>query len=428
VSNVFVLDPDKHPLDPVHPGYARRLLSQGKAVVFRRFPFTIILKQSSQQTQGHPLRLKLDPGARTTGIALVDDTSGAVVFAAELSHRGQAITTALDGRRTVRQSRRKRHTRYRKSRFANRRRKQGWIAPSLKSRVEQIITWVKRLRRLCPLAALSLELVTFDLHKMEQPEICGVDYQQGTLAGYEVREYLLEKWGRTCAYCGKGGLPLQIEHIQPRSKGGTNRISNLALACASCNQAKGNRDIQEFLKHQPERLQQILSQARTPLKDAAAVNSTRWQLFEQLKQLGFPLETGSGGRTKFNRTRLGLPKTHWLDAACVGASTPAILYMTGVVPLQIIATGHGNRQICGVNKYGFPIRHRKRQKVHYGYQTGDLVRAVVPAGLKTAGIHQGRVLARATGSFDIATAQGRVAGVNARYCQPVHRNDGYSYQ
>jgi hypothetical protein len=81
-----------------------------------------------------------------------------------------------------------------------------------------------------------------------------------------------------------------------------------------------------------------------------------------------------------------------------------------------------------VNKYGFPIRHRKRQKVHAGYQTGDLVRAVVPAGLKTAGTHQGRVLARATGSFDIATSHGRVAGVNARYCHPIHRNDGYSYQ
>jgi 5-methylcytosine-specific restriction endonuclease McrA len=428
VSNVFVLDTHKRPLDPVHPGHARRLLNQGKAAVFRRYPFTIILKHPSHPTEGHSLRIKLDPGATTTGIAIVDDASGAVVFAAELSHRGQAIKTALDGRRTVRHARRRRHTRYRKPRFANRRRKKGWLPPSLKSRVEQIITWVERLRRLCPVAALSLELVKFDLQKMNQPEISGVHYQQGTLAGYEVREYLLEKWERTCAYCGKGRLPLQIEHIQPKSKGGTDRISNLCLACEPCNLAKGSRDIQEFLHQQPERLKKILAQARAPLKDAAAVNSTRWLLFEEVKQLGLPVETGSGGRTKFNRTQRGLPKTHWLDAACVGTSTPATLSVKECIPLLIAATGHGNRQICGVNKYGFPIRHRKRQKVHAGYQTGDLVRAVVPAGLKTAGTHQGRVLARATGSFDIATSHGRVAGVNARYCHPIHRNDGYSYQ
>ncbi len=271
---MFVLDTQRRPLDPVHPGHARRLLTQGKAAVLRRFPFTIILKDPGHPAKERPLRIKVDPGARTTGIAIVDDASGAVVFAAELTHRGEAITTALDARRTVRRSRRKRHTRYRQPRYANRRRKKGWIAPSLSSRVANILTWVKRLMRRCPIAALSLELVKFDLQQMEQPEISGVHYQQGTLAGYEVREYLLEKWARRCAYCGQEGVPLQIEHIHPQSRGGTNRISNLTLACQSCNRAKGNREIQEFLQRRPERLKLILSQARTPLKDAAAVNST----------------------------------------------------------------------------------------------------------------------------------------------------------
>lgn len=262
MSLVFVLDTQRRPLDPVHPGHARRLLTQGKAAVLRTYPFTIVLKRKVEEANPHPLRIKLDPGARTTGIAIVDDASGTVVFAAELTHRGEAVTTALAARRTVRRSRRKRHTRYRKPRYANRRRKKGWIAPSLSSRVENILTWVTRLMRLCPVAALSLELVKFDLQQMEQPEISGVQYQQGTLAGYEIREYLLEKWARRCAYCGQEGVPLQIEHIQPKSRGGTDRLRNLALACEPCNRAKGSRDIREFLQQQPERLKLILSQAR----------------------------------------------------------------------------------------------------------------------------------------------------------------------
>jgi hypothetical protein len=84
--------------------------------------------------------------------------------------------------------------------------------------------------------------------------------------------------------------------------------------------------------------------------------------------------------------------------------------------------------MCYPAKFGFPQRHRQRKKVHHGFQTGDLVRAVVPAGLKTEGTHVGRVLARATGSFDIGVKGRLVEGVNRRYCQPIHRNDGYNYQ
>jgi len=130
--------------------------------------------------------------------------------------------------------------------------------------------------RVCPIAALSLELVKFDLQAMEQPEISGITYQQGTLAGYELREYLLEKWRRTCAYCGAQEVPLQVEHIQSRAKGGSSRVSNLCLACEPCNVKKGTQDIGVFLTHQPDLLQRLLTQAKTPLKDATAVNTTRW--------------------------------------------------------------------------------------------------------------------------------------------------------
>ncbi len=167
-------------------------------------------------------------------------------------------------------------------------------------------------------------------------------------------------------------IPLQVEHLHPRAKLGTDRISNLTLACQPCNTAKATQDIREFLKDKPDVLARILTQVKAPFKDATAVNATRWALFERLKMLGLPVECGSGGLTKFNRTQRHLPKTHWCDAACVGASTPSVLSTDAVVPLLITATGHGNRQMCGTNKYGFPSRHRQRQKHHYGYQTGDM--------------------------------------------------------
>lgn len=426
MSNVFVLDTKKHPLHPVHPGRARILLSSGKAAVFKRYPFTIVMKEAITP-ESIALRLKIDPGSKTTGLAIVNDATGEVVFGAELQHRGHAIKKRLDERRAVRRSRRHRHTRYRKPRFKNRVRHKSWLPPSLESRVANIMTWVQRLQKLCPFTAISQELVRFDTQAMQKPEIEGVGYQQGTLAGYETREYLLEKWHRTCAYCGKGDIPLQIEHIHPRANGGTDRISNLTLACEPCNQAKGTQDIRVFLAKKPEVLTRILAQAKSPLKDVPAVNATRWTLYERLEQCGLPVECGTGGRTKYNRTMRHLPKTHWLDAACVGASTPEVLQVAHVVPLIITATGHGCRQLCLMNTFGFPRTTAKQAKKVKGFQTGDIVKAIVTTG-KKAGTYIGRVAVRTSGSFNITTAQATVQGIGYKYCHIIHRGDGYRYE
>jgi 5-methylcytosine-specific restriction endonuclease McrA len=415
MSKVFVLNADKTPLNPVHPGQARLLLTQGRAAVFRHYPFTIILKEEVHDAQIEPLRLKIDPGSKTTGLAVVNDATGEVVWAAELTHRGQAIKARLDARRAIRRGRRTRKTRHRAPRFLNRRRPDDWLPPSLESRVANVTTWVARLRRLCPIAALSMELVKFDTHLMQDPDIGGVAYQQGELAGYEVREYLLEKWGRRCAYCGATGVPLHVEHIVPRSRHGSDRVSNLCIACEPCNQAKGSRTAAEC--GHPE----VQAKAKAPLKDAAAVNATRWALFHRLAGSGLPLETGTGGRTKFNRTQQALSKTHWLDAACVGASTPLLLHVERISPLLIAARGHGNRQMCATDRYGFPKRERVRCKSYLGFRTGDLVRAVVPAG-KFAGTHVGCVTIRQRPSF-------RINGhdVHPRHCTHLQQGDGYAY-
>ena len=417
---VFVLDTNKKPLTPCKPSMAHKLLTANKAAVFRMYPFTIILNKIVVAIP-EPSTIKIDPGSKTTGIALVQREK--IIWGAELTHRGQTIKASLESRRSLRRGRRNRHTRYRQARFLNRTRLKGWLAPSLQHRVENTLTWVKRLIKLAPIDLIVQELVRFDLQQIENPEISGMEYQQGTLFGYEVREYLLNKWDRKCAYCGVDNVPLQIEHIHPKAKGGTNRISNLCLACEKCNVKKGTQNIEQFLAKKPEVLKRILSQAKRPLKDAAAVNSTRWELFNRLKETGLTISTGAGGLTKFNRTRLNFPKTHWLDAACVG-QIESLKILTNK-PLLIKANGHGTRQMCRTNKFGFPSRYVPRIKFVKGFQTGDIVKAIVASG-KKIGSYIGRVAVRTSGSFNIWASE-LVSGISYKYCKIVHRKDGYSY-
>jgi 5-methylcytosine-specific restriction endonuclease McrA len=418
---VCVLDTNRTALTPCKPSVARKLLNAGKAKVFRLYPFTIILKKEVSDNP-EPLTLKIDPGSKTTGLAILSGCN--LIWVAELTHRGQAIKASLESRRSLRRGRRNRHTRYRQARFLNRSRSKGWLAPSLQHRVATIITWVKKLSKFAPIQSIFQELVRFDLQQLENPEISGVEYQQGELAGYEVREYLLEKWDRKCAYCSTENVPLQVEHIHPKAKGGSNRISNLCLACESCNIKKGTQDIQVFLKKKPDVLKQVLSQAKRPLKDATAVNSTRWALFTQLKGVKLEVKTGSGGLTKFNRTRLGLPKTHFFDAACVGNTD--VLFVIASQPLIIKATGHGSRQMCRTDKFGFPSRYVPRFKFVKGFQTGDIAKAIVTSG-KKVGTYTGRVAVRSTGNFNISASIGLIQGISHRYCQQIHQKDGYNY-
>jgi hypothetical protein len=184
--------------------------------------------------------------------------------------------------------------------------------------------------------------------------------------GYESREYLLNKWERKCAYFGVENIAGQVKHIYPRAKGGSNRISNLCLACPSYHQKKEAKNIEQFLAKKHDIRKRILAQAKRPLKEAA-VNSTRWALFNRLKETGLPVVTGSGGLTKFNRTRLQLPKTHWLDVVCVG-QVESLEVLTHK-PLLIKSTGHPTRQIGDTDKFGFASRYVPRNKSVKGFQT-----------------------------------------------------------
>jgi 5-methylcytosine-specific restriction endonuclease McrA len=283
------------------------------------------------------------------------------------------------------------------------------------------MTWVNKLKKLANITGISLELVKFDTQAIQNSEISGKQYQQGELQGYEVREYLLEKFNRTCAYCGVKHVPLQIEHIIPKAKGGTNRISNLTLACDKCNKAKGCLSIEAYLKDKPNLLKKIKSQVKTSLKDSAAVNSTRWELWRQLTSI-FPVECGSGALTKFNRTKQSLPKTHWLDAACVGKNTPELKEIK-ITPLYIKSYGRGTRQVWQTDSFGFPKRSKSKNKVKFGIRTGDWVKAIVSKG-KLKGIYVGRVMTRATLQFKVD----KVDGIHPKCMKVLQRNDGYEYK
>ena len=258
---VFVLSNDQQPLDPCHPARARQLLKTGSAATQRHSPFTIVLKgRTGAASTPHAHRLKVDPGSKTTGMALVQEEGGRVAWVGELNHRRHAIRAALLQRRAVRRARRQRHTR-----------PHGMV-----------------------------------------PEPPAPAWLGGPQSGESGQEY--RNVGHTAA------------------------------------------------------------------------------------------ESVSGH----------------------GASTPAHLRVGPVQPLPIRATGHGHRQMAGLNKYGMTVRHRTRTKRHVGFQTGDMVRARVPMG-KRAGVHVGRVLVRASGSFDVQTVRGRQAGISYRYLTPLHRQAGYSY-
>jgi 5-methylcytosine-specific restriction endonuclease McrA len=375
-------------------------------------------------------------------LAVINESTAEVVWAAELKHRSQLIKKALESRRSLRSGRRSRKTRYRPARWLNRVRNNPvftntegavitgkWLPPSLQHRVEVVMTWVERLQRYLPITALSQEIMRFDTQKLQNPEISGVEYQQGTLHGYEVREYLLEKWSRKCAYCGARDTRLEINHIVARSRGGSDRVSNLTLACRSCREQRGASNLEEFLATRPALLMKLQSQAQVSLRDVAAINSTRFVLLERLKARGLPVEVSSGGETKFNRNQQQIPRSHWLNAVCIGPNTPENLKWDQVQPLAIKAMGHGKRQMVNVDAFGFPRGKPKGTPVH-PFRTGDVVRAAIPKG-KYVGEYEERISSIKTSETRVGIpnkkGQGTIYLQTKYITTKIFSSDGFDY-
>jgi hypothetical protein len=440
MQRVFVLSSKKHPLMPCHSAKARALLRDKKASIFKRYPFTIILHERDEgDTQ--PLEQKVDTGSKVTGIALNLHGKYGIktIFAANLKHRGHHVSDSLTSRAQQRRARRARKTRYRQPRFLNRAKPKGWLAPSLLSRVHNCETWTFRLIKIAPITDIALETARFDMQIMDNPNISGIEYQQGTLMGFELREYLLQRDKHTCQYCGGASNDniLNLDHKHPRAKGGSNRVSNLIISCVTCNEAKNAMLLPEWLSKinrsksklnlaRQARLPKIIANKTNTLRDAAAVNTIRYKVGDVLKKTGLPTTFWSGGRTKKNRTEQGYNKDHWVDAACTGITGEKVYISRKLIPLTITATGHGSRQMCRVNQYGFQRTRAKQQSRIHGFTTGDIIIANVPSG-KKKGIYTGRVAVRASGYFNITTNNATVQGINYKHCQTIHCRDGYHY-
>ncbi|MFH8490689.1 RNA-guided endonuclease IscB [Streptomyces longisporoflavus] len=440
-GRVFVLARDRQPLMPCHPARARELLDKGRAVVHRQAPFTIRLKdRTSVDSEVDGVQLRIDPGSKATGIALTDEKKESShrgesvlvrrgLMSAELRHRGGQISRCMKQRAGYRHRRRSANLRHRAARSDNRARPEGWLVPSVRHRVDTTVSLVNRFCRYAPVTEVHVESVAFDSHSMSVGrQLRGVEYRDGALAGTDVRAHLLAARGKVCGYCGATGVPLNIDHIHPVSRGGSSRLSNLELACVPCNQAKGSTPVTRFLADRPGRLAKILAQTRTPLRDAAAMNSTRVQLLEALGALGPPVHAWPGGRTHRNRMAMALEKTHTIDALAVGDLDRENGGKIVRVPARVLivkATGRGSYARTTPDRFGFPRLRRARIKQHFGYVTGDLVRATVPTGT-WAGIWRGRVSVRARGQHSITTPTGRI-NVSHRNLRLLQRGDGYAY-
>lgn len=296
---VPVLNMRGEPLMPTTPRKARMLLAADKAEVVSRTPFVIRLLYATGEAKQN-ITLGIDSGYKTAGYSAVTKTRE--LIAGELELRTD-IRRLLEKRRAYRRTRRARLW-YREPRFSNRGgRDEGWLAPSLQHKYRSHIKLIERLKRTLPITKVVIEVAGFDQQKMQNPEINGVEYQQGELQGYEAREYLLEKWGRKCAYCGKKDVPLEIEHIIPKSQGGSNRVSNLTISCHECNQKKGKLTAAEF------GYPRIQKYAKQSLKATAFMNNIRWKLVNELG-----CGRTYGYITKHDRIKYGLEKSHVNDA------------------------------------------------------------------------------------------------------------------
>lgn len=420
---VFVLDRRGRPLMPCTEKRARLMLERQRARVHRVMPFVIRLTDRlREESTLQPVRIKIEPGSKITGLALVreDRKVTTVLNLFELVHRGRQISEGLSARSNFRRRRRSNNLRYRAPHFANPVRTRGWLPPSLRHRVDTIKSWVTRFIRWVPVSGLANELVRYDLGA----ENAGAAAENEHVTAYEIRAYLLDKWGRQCAYCGSDRQHLLNDWIDLRSEREPGRhISGWTLACASCIARRAGREIGEFVTD-PARVDRLRNWISAPQRDRAAVDSTRSAIAQYLSTTGIPVELSSGGRTKWNRTRLALPKSQALDAVCVGV-VGAVAYWR-VPVLTIKCTGRGRYQRTLVDAQGFPRAYLMRSKRIHNIQTGDRVRATVPTG-KKAGTHVGSVAVRSRGYFDVRTPEGPVTGIHHRYCVVLQRADGYSY-
>ena len=310
---VYVLSKTGQPLMPTeNHAKVRVLLKQGRAKVINKCPFTIqLLYSSTNYTQ--KITLGVDSGSKHIGLSAT--TRNKVLFESDVELRND-IVDLLSTRRELRRCRRSRKTRYRKPRFNNRRRSDGWLAPSVKQKVDTHITMIAKVHKILPISNIVVEVASFDIQKIKEPTTNGVDYQQGEQLGFwNVREYVLFRDGHKCQCChGKSkDKILNVHHIESRKTGG-NAPNNLITLCETCHTGyhKGTVKL-------PKAIHRGMS-----FKDATFMGIMRWALYEKLKTMCSDVKLTYGYITKNIRIKNGLPKDHYIDARCISGNPNAI--------------------------------------------------------------------------------------------------------
>jgi hypothetical protein len=299
---VYVQDIDGKPMMPTtRHGKVRRLLKANKATVVNLCPFTIQLTYKSTDHK-QPVTLGIDAGAKHIGFSAT--TEKEELFACETILRTD-IVDLLSTRSQNRRTRRSR-LRYRKPKFNNRvfSKKKGWVAPSVKQRIDSHLNEVNEIHKILPITKIVIEAAQFDTHKMKNPNISGIDYQNGEQLGFwNVREYVLFRDGHKCSYCkGKSkDLILNIHHIESRKTGGDSP-SNLITLCETCHKEyhKGNIDLKV--------------RRGKSLCGAAIMGIMKWRLYDELKSRYSNVSMTFGYITKYNRIKYGIEKSHTSDA------------------------------------------------------------------------------------------------------------------
>lgn len=310
---VYVLNQNGQPLMPTeNHAKVRVLLKQGKVKVINKCPFTIqLLYSSTNYTQ--KVTLGVDSGSKHIGISAT--TKNKVLFESDVELRND-IVDLISTRRELRRSRRNRKLRYRKPRFNNRKRSDGWLAPSVRQKVDSHITMIAKVHKILPISNVVVEVASFDIQKIQNPEISGTDYQQGEqLDFWNVREYVLFRDGHICQCCkGKSkDKILNVHHIESR-KTGSNAPNNLITLCETC-----HTGYHKGIVKLPKTIHRGMS-----FKDATFMSIMRWALYEKLKTIYSDVKLTYGYITKNIRIENDLTKDHYIDARCISGNPNAI--------------------------------------------------------------------------------------------------------
>ena len=303
---VFVINKNGEKLMPCKPRKARKLIRDKKAKIINYKPFTIQLLYGSSGYK-QPISLGIDLGAKYIGVAIISQNN--VLAKGEIELR-QDVKSLLETRKIYRVSRRSRKTRYRQARFLNRvsSKKKGWLPPSILSRIDNTFMWIDKFDSLLPNANISIEVGKFDVAKMINPDIKGVDYQKGQTYGYhDIRYFVFARDSYTCQVCKKKGKILQTHHIKYVSKGGSNRADNLITVCTDCHTSKNHKEggvLYDWM---------IKNKKVKSYKEATFMNTIRQRIFTKYPNAIITY----GSMTTPKRKELGLEKTHYNDAIAI---------------------------------------------------------------------------------------------------------------